>query len=517
LRRIEPGSALTRSAAWGLGSDTERARKVRWILGVAVILSLMLLMGGRSSGAQQEKISDKDITRAVESALYLDELVAAHLVDVATADGVVTLSGSVDNLLAREHAAKVAESIRGVRSVVNRLGVACIVRTDDALEHDVKTALAEDPATNDYRIRAAIKDGTVTLTGEVDTWEEKRLAGDVVMGVVGVHAINNDIDIGYEEVPGDQEILGEVNHRLELDPYVYEGLINAEVNSGEVILSGVVGSAAEKTNASADAWVTGVTAVDATGLKVEWWAKEDLKRESRLAFTTDAEVKQAVEDALRDDPRTSPFHFSVSVEEREVVLTGVADNLVARSAAGEDAWNSIGVSGVTNFIKVRPEVDLSTDRIAQNVERALKRDPLLERYTFTPIVRNQKVYLYGTVDTFCDRQRAIYVTSRVWGVAAVSDNLKVSAAEKMKSDDQIKKDIERQFFWSFFVSGDDIQVSVKDGIATLAGVVTSWQELKAVIENAFQGTCRRSIGRHIINLCRRCVPTGTMVSRCKEV
>jgi osmotically-inducible protein OsmY len=462
-------------------------RKIRLLVLAVLVLGLVFILNSRLPAAEAEKISDTAITRAVESALYLDEVVSAHLVDVETGEGVVTLSGTVDNILARERATKVAETIKGVRSVVNRIAVACIIKPDNALERDIKAALAEDPATESYQIAVDVEDGVVTLEGEVDSWDEKEIAGIVAMGVAGVRDLNNRINIDYKGVRTDQEIKAEIERRLELDPYVYEGMIDVQVESGRVSLSGIVGSAAERTHAVTDAWVTGVTGVDAGGLEVRWWAKEDLKRESRISFATDSEVKRAVMDALRYDPRTAPYDFGVSVEERDVTLTGVTDNLAAKTAAGENAKNTIGVSGVDNFIKVRPEVELSTDRIAQNVERALKRDPLLERYTLTPIVRNQKVYLYGTVDTFCDRQRAVNVASRVWGVVAVRDNLKVAAAETTKSDEQIKEDIESELFWSFFVDSDNVEVSVEDGVATLTGVVTSWQELKAAVENAFDG------------------------------
>jgi osmotically-inducible protein OsmY len=40
---------------------------------------------------------------------------------VNTRDGIVTLSGWVDNLLAKERAGQIAESVKGVRAVVNRI------------------------------------------------------------------------------------------------------------------------------------------------------------------------------------------------------------------------------------------------------------------------------------------------------------------------------------------------------------------------------------------------------------
>jgi osmotically-inducible protein OsmY len=459
----------------------------RLIFAAALLLGTVLVLNSLLAGAEPEKIDDAEITMAVDGALMLDEMVSAHLLDVETRDGVVTLSGTVDNILARERAAKVAQTIRGVRSVINHIGVACIVKPDDSLREDISAALAEDPSTRPYDIAVRVDDGEVTLDGVVDSWDGKQIVAGVAKGVAGVREITNNIGIDYVITRPDDEIRDEVLRRLELDPYVYEGLIDVEVFAGEVTLEGTVGSAAERVQAAKDAWVTGVTGVESDGLEIRWWASDSLRRESRVIFVTDEEVKHAVEDALRFDTRTSEYDFDVNVQEHRVRLSGVTDNLIAKSAAGETAMNTTGVADVENLIKVRPEAGFEIEDLTGNVKRALARDPLLERYNLTPIVRNQKVYLYGTVDTFCDRQRAVDVASRVWGVAAVKDNLKVNAAVDLKDDDRIKEDIESQLFWSVFVSGGNIEVSVEDGVATLTGSVYSWQELKAAIENAFDG------------------------------
>ena len=68
-------------------------------------------------------------------------------VDVSTSQGIVTLSGSVDNPLAKERAVKIAKSIRGVLGVIDQIIVTPVSRSDEDIRKDIQAALQEDPAT----------------------------------------------------------------------------------------------------------------------------------------------------------------------------------------------------------------------------------------------------------------------------------------------------------------------------------------------------------------------------------
>jgi hypothetical protein len=67
------------------------------------------------AASAKREITDSGITAAVEGGLAFEKGVFPSGVDVSTSQGIVTLSGSVNNLLAKERAVKMAESIRGVR------------------------------------------------------------------------------------------------------------------------------------------------------------------------------------------------------------------------------------------------------------------------------------------------------------------------------------------------------------------------------------------------------------------
>jgi len=74
----------------------------------------------RSAG---EAIDDSVITAKVKAALIADKDVKAHEVNVETREGVVQLSGFVDNATAKSTAAQVARGVSGVKDVKNDLQV----------------------------------------------------------------------------------------------------------------------------------------------------------------------------------------------------------------------------------------------------------------------------------------------------------------------------------------------------------------------------------------------------------
>ncbi|HEX5109126.1 MAG TPA: BON domain-containing protein [Vicinamibacterales bacterium] len=65
--------------------------------------------------------TDSGITTAVKSKLAADDTVKAYQVDVDTRDHVVTLSGTVDSIVAKEQAVRIARESDGVRDVIDNL------------------------------------------------------------------------------------------------------------------------------------------------------------------------------------------------------------------------------------------------------------------------------------------------------------------------------------------------------------------------------------------------------------
>lgn len=444
----------------------------------------------------EQDLRDKDITDAVQNDLLMSPSVPSHLIDVQTENGIVILSGSVDSLLAEDRAITIAESIKGVRSVVDKIEVVPVYREDQEIQRDLERAFILDPVAEKYEIDVQVSGGTAYLRGTVDSWAEKRLAAQVAKGVKGIKNIANEIEVEYAVSRPDTEIKADIERQLKIDPYVDHEFIDVRVTEGMVQLSGTVGSAAEKRRATYKSWVAGATTVDDSGLEIEWWAEEPMER-AKPAVLTDQEIKEAVNDALLYDPRVSSFVIDVEVDNGLVTLSGTVDNLKSKHSAAQDARNTTGVWKVENNIKVRPAGPPSDFEITQNVKNALLWNPMVDRFDITVAARNKRVYLYGSVDSRYEKCVAEDVASRVKGVVEVDNNLTVEDTWEWRSDTEIERSIEKEFFWSVVVDGSDITVSVEDGVATLTGVVEDVHELDAAVKNAFDGGAR-TVRNHLV-------------------
>ena len=442
---------------------------------VILIVSIIGWMSGIVI-ANDEKIKDKDITNAIESEFLVDDAVFSNMIDVETKKGIVYLSGWVDNLLAKERAGEIARTTRGVLSVVNNIDVnPSMSRTDVEIRDDVKLALARDPATEQYEVEISVLDGIVTLTGVVESHQEKILCEEVTKGVSGVIGIVNQIDIEYEVTRPDDEIKAEIKGRLQHDVRVEDAFIEIDVDEGHVELSGSIGSAIEKVQAIEDAWVAGVMSVDADELEVKYWLRDEMKR-NRYIPKSDEEIEKAVENALRYDIRVHPTIPKVEVNNGVVILKGVMDHIKAKQAAEQDALNTAGVWRVKNYIKVRPEAELSDMKVSEKVRKAIESDISLDQYEVSIFTRNGIVYLSGTVFSPFEADRVEKLASNVEGVVAIKNNLRTESIPQDKIDWELKEDIKEELYWNPVINSKKVNVEVVNGVATLSGEVDSWYE-----------------------------------------
>jgi osmotically-inducible protein OsmY len=463
---------------------------------ITAIFVLTALPGLASLG----KINDLDITLAVDGQLENDDGVPAHMIDVQTQDGIVALSGSVPHLLARERVDDIAATVKGVRSIINRLEVLPVVRTDDMIREEVEMALMEDPATDLFDLQVAVRDGIVTLSGLANSWQEKQLCVKVAKGVMGVKDVRSNIKVSQTPRRPDGEVVAEIDRKLAFDMWVRDERIDVKVLNGHVILDGIVGSLAEKKRAFTDSWVTGVVSVDDRELQVDPLGHDDkMRRVDKPNLKSDNDVRQALEDVFAYDPRISRSDLEIMVNNGIVTLKGRVENLAAKQAAEEDAENTLGVWQVKNHLKVRPDLigpqtrpmpDVDAD-LARDVRAVLARSPYVHQHEIGVTVNNRLVILRGTVDSAFEKKMAAEAVSRLRGVAAVVNNLELNRDWKPKDDWEIQQDIGNELWWSPFVDVDNIQVAVSDGIATLTGEVDTLRDRRAATKNAYEGGARQ--------------------------
>jgi len=451
-----------------------------------------------AAAAPAAPFSDLQITLAVDTQLINDTAVPAHMIDIDTRNGIVTLEGTVTHLLARQRAEEIAMTVQGVRSVINRLEIAESGRDDEDIRRDLQQALRDDPATEKYSVQLEVRDAGVILSGQVDSWQEKQLCATVAKGIRGVRAVTNNIEITAPARRTDAEIAEEIRRRMVWDVWLDPGLIAVAVRNSRVTLQGVVGSLAEKRRAYEDAWVAGVTAVDDQPLAIDWSRRDEMQRAVVRPRKQDAEIRRAVEATLRYDPRVEVERVKIQVETGIVTLIGAVDSLKAKRTAGENARNTLGVWRVRNHLKIRPGLgphrrpmpDFDA-QVARKVRMALLRDPVIEQDRVTVTVNNYLVKLEGNVASLHEKQLAEDIASRMRGVATVVNNLTVGSAWQPRPDDEIRDRIEDELAWSPFVDEDRVVVNVSDGVAVLTGVVEDLRERRAATENALEAGARR--------------------------
>ncbi|MEB3887282.1 BON domain-containing protein [Lyngbya sp. CCY1209] len=455
----------------------------------------------------EPEFTDSEITAAIKGEYALSNHLSGYDVNVETNQGIVILSGAVEDLLAQERATRIAETVKGVRSVVNRVIVEPSDRTDLEIAEDVKTALEEDPATEEWAIETAVNNGVVSLSGTVDSWQEKQLAARVVKDVKGVREVDNQILVTYDETRADSDIAADIRQALKWDARVDAALIDVSVANDQVILSGTVGSAFEKSIAVSDAYVVGVDSVLAETLDVEPWAEDESLRKEAIADITDPNLREAINDALRADPRVAAFNVDADVSNGIVTLSGIVDNLKAKRAAAQDAANTTGVLDVRNEITVVP-LDPPTDgEIAENLRNRISRSPYIDAEDVNVSVDEGIVTLSGTVDSYSEKWRAGDLATLTLGVTGAINNLQIEGQQLSydrpfydwdalenggdyspaeKADAELKQDIADQMAWSPFIDRDDINISVNNGVATLTGTVDSRYEHTQVLEETYE-------------------------------
>lgn len=125
---------------------------------------------------------------------------------------------------------------------------------DAWLDGKAETTLLLNTNLNNFTIDTEVKDGVVTLSGEVNNRIDSSLAEELVSGLDGVKSVNNNIEIS-DKTPIDEKAAMQLNNakvasvvksKLLLSSDVSGTAINVDAENGTVILKGEVDSDAQR-------------------------------------------------------------------------------------------------------------------------------------------------------------------------------------------------------------------------------------------------------------------------------
>ena len=90
---------------------------------VPALLLVIAVVGCSTNQPPNDQLDDSAITASIKAKFAVDEMVKAHNIDVDTVNGIVTLTGVVDNAEEKARAAQIAAGTDGVRRVNNNLQI----------------------------------------------------------------------------------------------------------------------------------------------------------------------------------------------------------------------------------------------------------------------------------------------------------------------------------------------------------------------------------------------------------
>lgn len=187
----DDGDVTLRGTVGSFREKREAASAAKRVYGVTKVdneLSVRLLDGDRRD--------DADLRGAVLQALMLDSLVPSTI-DATAKDGIVTLTGWAPYNYQRAEAEFVAGNVPGVIGVDDLVEQTIGDPTPADVRHSIKKAFKRDASLDAEALSIDMLDGTVVLSGHVDSWVEHDAAVNAAWAAPGVRAVEDRIVVDY--------------------------------------------------------------------------------------------------------------------------------------------------------------------------------------------------------------------------------------------------------------------------------------------------------------------------------
>jgi osmotically-inducible protein OsmY len=215
------------------------------------------------------------------------------------------------------------------------------MKSDLQIQKDVIEELRWEPFLNSSEIGVAVKNGIVTLSGQVDSYSKKLFAEKAAKKVAGVKAVAEDIQVGI--LPGsrktDTEIAEAVLNALKWHSAIQDEKIKIKVENGNVKLEGEVEWEYQRSSIkSAIENITGVRSV--------------INLVTVKPKITPSEIEQKIKAAFQRSATVDAGRITAEVFGSKVVLHGQVRSFAEKEDAEVAAWNAPGISNVESKLEI---------------------------------------------------------------------------------------------------------------------------------------------------------------------
>ena len=207
--------------------------------------------------------TDIELQRDVLDEIAWEPSTCVPEIEVTVHDGIVTLTGSVDNLPSKWAAENAALRVSGTKTVVNDIEVKL---STDNRRSDGDLALAacavlEWNVVVPKNLQLVVDDGWIAITGKVQWQFQKNAAEEAVKWLTGVKGVVNNIIVKPHITAF--AVQGKIEAALQRCATLDAEGIRVTTEDSKVTLDGTVGSWAEKEIAENVVWsAPGVVQVD---------------------------------------------------------------------------------------------------------------------------------------------------------------------------------------------------------------------------------------------------------------
>ena len=211
------------------------------------------------------------------------------------------------------------------------------MKTDSQLQQDVMAELKWEPAVHAEQIGVEVKNGVVTLAGEVSSYTEKLNAERAAQRVNGVKALAVELTVKLAEFSKrtDADIAESAKNILSWTSSLPADAVKVMVEGGWLTLSGDVEWQYQRQDAAHGVrFLAGVTGVS-----------NQIAIKPSLSATV---VKSDIEAALKRRAAADAKTIAVDVKGGDVTLTGTVHSWAERDLATRSAWGSSGVRNVVD-------------------------------------------------------------------------------------------------------------------------------------------------------------------------
>lgn len=210
-------------------------------------------------------MSDITLRQNILDELRWEPSVDAANIGVTAEDGVITMTGHVATYAEKLQAVKAARRIKGVRAIADDIEVRHAFdkkTSDDEIAKRALSILKWDTTVPAERITVTVRDGWVTLGGEVEWQYQRGSAEDDIRKLSGVRGVTNSIAIkprvDSHDIQG--KIEAALKRRAEMESHAIRVSV---VNGDRVILEGKVNNWDERFAVETAAWsAAGVRSVE---------------------------------------------------------------------------------------------------------------------------------------------------------------------------------------------------------------------------------------------------------------